>query len=166
MCVGMVNTMASAYNGLTEEERERVFFLAVGKNDFKKYDSNFCGGFAACADDTDDPWWEALGAEQRDVFFYIKDNGDTWNYYCRYSMNTNRDEFDDTIREMLVTVDANKPTIEPNGNETMVEEMEDGIPMPVMSSSVKVKSSSHYPSKYNIMPSLAVSFAILGFFVI
>merc|ERR1719464_1970487 len=30
------------------------------------------------------------------------DNGDNWEYYCRYSMNSNRAEFDDTIKEMLV----------------------------------------------------------------
>merc|ERR1712238_351779 len=40
----------------------------------------------------------------RDVYFYIKNDpndDDSWEYYCRYSMDTNNAEFDDTIREML-----------------------------------------------------------------
>merc|ERR1712194_297442 len=65
---------------------------------------NFCKGFAACHDESLDPWWNTWGANQRDVYFYIKNDpndDDSWEYYCRYSMNTNNAEFDDTIREML-----------------------------------------------------------------
>jgi len=100
----MVGIMASAYKGLTEEEQERVFLLATGKEEFSDLDSNFCKGFAACHDESLDPWWNTWGANQRDVYFYIKNDpndDDSWEYYCRYSMNSNNAEFDDTIREML-----------------------------------------------------------------
>jgi len=100
----MVGIMASAYKGLTVEEQERVFLLATGKDEFSDLDSNFCQGFAACHDESLNPWWNTWGANQRDVYFYIKNDpndDDSWEYYCRYSMDTNNAEFDDTIREML-----------------------------------------------------------------
>jgi len=104
----MVGIMASAYKGLTEEEQERVFLLATGKDDFSDLDSNFCQGFAACHDEGLNPWWTSWGANQRDVYFYIKtdsNDDDSWEYYCRYSMDTNNAEFDDTIREMLAVTE-------------------------------------------------------------
>merc|ERR1711957_774465 len=100
--------MTSAYKGLTEEEQERVFLLATGKDDFSDLDSNFCQGFAACHDEGLNPWWTSWGANQRDVYFYIKtdsNDDDSWEYYCRYSMDTNNAEFDDTIREMLAVTE-------------------------------------------------------------
>jgi len=104
----MVGIMASAYKGLTEEEQERVFLMATGKDDFSNLDSNFCQGFAACHDEVLNPWWSTWGANQRDVYFYIKtdpNDDDSWEYYCRYSMDTNNAEFDDTIREMLAVTE-------------------------------------------------------------
>jgi hypothetical protein len=106
--------MANAYNGLSEEERERVFLLAVGKHDFRRKDQNFCQGFAACADDSDGSWWTTWDVAQRDVFFYIKmdpNDDDSWQYHCRYSMNTGRDEFENTIREMLTMTEAISETL-------------------------------------------------------
>ena len=98
----MVGTMASAYEALSEQDRERVFLLAVGRNVLQDSDSNFCRGFAACHDRSNsDPWWSSWGAKQRDVFFYVKNKDGSWEFYCRYSMNSNRDEFDDTIQELL-----------------------------------------------------------------
>lgn len=134
----MVETMASAYEGLTEDERERVFLLAVGRDEYSNNDANFCRGFAACADDSGGPWWTALESAQRDVVFYIKADpasDDSWEFYCQYSMNTNRDEFDDTLREMLAITEAS--AIEEDsaiddllGNETMIEpEQKDEVEM-------------------------------------
>ena len=100
----MVSTMANAYAGLSEEERELVFMLAVGRDSLKSNNVNFCKGFAACADDISGSWWNDWSVEQRDVFFYMKmdpNDENSWSYHCRYSMNQGRDEFDDTIREML-----------------------------------------------------------------
>jgi len=100
----MVSAMASAYEGLSDEERERVFLLSVGRDAYTSDDQNFCQGFAACADQSDGSWWTTWDVAQRDVFFYIKTDpmdDNSWEYYCDYSMNTGRDEFDDTIREML-----------------------------------------------------------------
>merc|ERR1712238_139443 len=57
----------------------------------------------------------------RDVYFYIKNDpndDDSWEYYCRYSMDTNNAEFDDTIREMLAVT---APVIE---EETVEDEEE------------------------------------------
>ena len=107
----MVAAMASAYGGLSEDDRERAFLLAVGRDDFKSMDQNFCRGFAACADDGASSWWTNWQVAQRDVFFYTKtdpSDDDSWEYYCRYSMNTGRDEFDDTLREMLEVTAAAK----------------------------------------------------------
>lgn len=106
----MVSAMASAYNGLSEEEREKVFMLAVGKFDYESLDQNFCMGFAACHDESDGSWWTTWSAAQRDVFFYIKtdpNDDNSWEFFCRYSMNVGRDEFDDTIREMLTIAATN-----------------------------------------------------------
>lgn len=100
----MVGIMADAYNKLSEEEQERTFLLAVGKDEYSSVNSNFCKGFAMCADAPLNPWWSSYEANQRDVFFYIKTDptdDSSWEYYCRYSMNTNYFEFEDTIKEML-----------------------------------------------------------------
>jgi hypothetical protein len=138
----MVSTMVSAYEGLPNEERERVFLLAVGKDDYKDDDQNFCKGFAACADESDAPWWTAWNVTQREVFFYMKtdpEDNSSWEYYCRYSMNTGKDEFDDTIREMLELV----------GDATSIE--------PENQSSDDSASSS----SLNYMPFLMLSAAVL-----
>lgn len=100
----MVSAMANAYGALSEEERELVFMLAVGKAAYSDDNGNFCKGFAACADDSSGSWWSGWDVDQRDVFFYMKmdpNDENSWSYYCRYSMNAGKDEFDDTIREML-----------------------------------------------------------------
>ena len=123
-CVGMVTAMANAYNELSEEERESVFLLAVGKDDYSFVNDNFCKGFAMCTDDPDDPWWTTWDAAQRDVFFYVKNNGD-WEYYCRYSMNAGRNEFGNTIKEMLTIAATNTVEVEEDdslGNETLIED--------------------------------------------
>lgn len=101
----MVSTMASAYNGLSEAERERVFLQAVGFDRLKNDDSKFCKGIAACHDERDNPWWVAWDADPRDIFFFTKQANGSWEYYCRYSMQNNSDELDATIREMLDGVD-------------------------------------------------------------
>jgi len=107
----MVSTMASAYSGLSEEERDSVFLLAVGKNDYTNKAQKFCQGFASCADDGDASWWTAWDVAQRDVFFYMKtdpDDDSSWEFYCKYSMNIGRNEFGDTIRTMLSIATANE----------------------------------------------------------
>jgi len=104
----MVSAMASAYEGLSEEERERVFLLSVGLDAYTGNDQNFCQGFASCADQSDGSWWTTWDVAQRDVFFYIKTDpmdDNSWEYYCDYSMNIGRDEFDDTIRGMLAIIE-------------------------------------------------------------
>ena len=115
----MVSTMASAYNGLSEGERSRVFLQAVGLYRFRQKDQNFCQGFAACADNSDSSWWKDWNANQRDIFFYTKQANGSWEFYCRYSMNTNRNEFDATIREMLDVVDMLDDDLV--GNETQIQ---------------------------------------------
>lgn len=141
----MVSTMASAYSALAEEDRDRVFMLAVGKAEYKSNDQNFCQGFAACADESGAPWWTALDAAQRDVVFYIKtdsNNDESWEFYCQYSMNSSKDEFDDTVQEMLTAAAAATATVddEPSpsmevdtfGNETTIgEPEEEPFAMPV-----------------------------------
>jgi len=105
----MVSAMASAYEGLSEEERERVFLLSVGRDAYTSDNQKFCKGFAACADQSDGSWWTTWDVAQRDVFFYIKTDpmdDNSWEYYCDYSMNTGRDEFDDTIRGMLAITET------------------------------------------------------------
>lgn len=94
----MISIMSSAYNGLSTEEKERVFLIAVGKDEFSNKNQNFCQGFAACPDTS---WWTTWNANQRDVYFYIKNEDDSWEYYCRYSMNDFSGEVEGTIREML-----------------------------------------------------------------
>mmetsp|Transcript_11041 Transcript_11041/g.23405 ORF Transcript_11041/g.23405 Transcript_11041/m.23405 type:complete len:191 (+) Transcript_11041:399-971(+) len=133
----MVSAMTSAYSALAEEDRERVFLLAVGKAEYAGNDQNFCQGFAACADESGAPWWTALDAAQRDVVFYIKtdpNNDESWEFYCGYSMNSGRDEFDDTLREMLAITaaatatvsDESSPTgVDTFGNETRFDEPEE-----------------------------------------
>ena len=116
----MVTTMASAYNGLSEEDRERVFMIAVGdsigERKSKKGNEPFCQGFAAC---TNDQWWEDWNAGLRDVFFFTKQADDSWEYYCNYNMDKKLDsgylEFKYTIQEMLCVVDTQ------GGNETQIE---------------------------------------------
>jgi len=182
----MVSTMASAYEGLSEEERERVFLLAVGRDAYKGDDQNFCQGFAACADESDSSWWSDWDVAQRDVFFYMKTNPDdsnSWSYYCRYSMNTGRDDFDDTIRELLTLsasiyeqlqdIDVEITDDSLGDNETSIEselpslDEIDSAPatnviIPALSdlSPSSVSSSS---STWNSMPVLMLSAAVLGF---
>ena len=147
----MVSAMASAYEMLSEEDRERVFLLAVGKNDYKRNDQNFCKGFAACSDDTESSWWKNWEVAQRDVFFYIKMDDDSWEFYCRYSMNDGRNEFANTINEMLavretMAQDVIISDIEGDdfvGNETSIEsENTSSEPVPAVGSSVPSYVSS------------------------
>lgn len=101
--------MISAYEALPKEDRVRVFLLAVGQDDYKADNQNFCKGFAACADEIESPWWMDWNAKQRDIFFYKKadpEDNSSWEFYCRYSMTTNKDSFGDTIQEMLELVDS------------------------------------------------------------
>ncbi len=125
----MVNAMASAYDELSQEEQNRVFLLAVGINPLEGSNGNFCkSGFSVCADDSGWSWWTSWESEQRDVFFYTKQPDGSWDFYCRYSMNSHRDEFDETIREMLevtedlVLLEGSDDLV---GNETST--MEDGM---------------------------------------
>jgi len=97
----MVGTMADAYEMLPGDEQQRVILLAVGIENSMDSNANFCQGqVQTCPNDN---WWYAWDANQRDVFFYIKNhtNGGLWELYCQYSMNSNRDEFGDTLLEML-----------------------------------------------------------------
>jgi len=170
----MVSTMANAYEGLSEEERERVFLLAVGKHDYRSEDQNFCQGFAACADDNDGSWWTTWDVAQRDVFFYIKmdpNDDDSWQHHCRYSMNTGRDEFENTIREMLTMTEAISETLNEAddelaedylaGNETSIEQgqssQNDAPDVQPTASSASSSSSS-----LNILPFLMLSAAVLS----
>lgn len=179
----MVTAMANAYVGLSEEERELVFMLAVGRDAYKNKDQNFCQGFAACADDSSGSWWSGWEVAQRDVFFYMKmdpNDDSSWSYYCRYSMNQGRDEFDDTIREMLTlsaSISVQLQEVEVaftddslGDNETSIESeipipdssgvdppamfaMSDPSPSPVSSSS----------STLNFLPALMLSAVVISF---
>jgi len=172
----MVKTMVSAYTDLSEDERERVFLLAVGKDIFKSEDQSFCQGFAACADDSDNSWWTAWDAEQRDVFFYIKKDptdNDSWEYHCRYSMNTGRDEFDNTIREMLditaprVDIEVGEDDLAGNGTSIESEALDLDVDEPssyVSDPSPSYVSSSSSPSIF--MPFLMLSAAALGWSIV
>lgn len=114
----MVTIMSNVYDGLSEEDRERVFFLAVGIDVHTDSNENFCKpGFSVCADDSDQNWWDSWDADQRDVYFYTRQADGSWEFYCRYSMNTEFDEFDATIRELLADDDL-------VGNETSISEDE------------------------------------------
>lgn len=103
--------------------------MSVGKDEFSSQNLNFCQGLPSC---NSNQLWSDFGANQRDVYFYIKadqNSDDSWQYYCRYSMTTNYAEFQDTIREMLaltVTADVQpatdtltlSPTNKPTSNPT------------------------------------------------
>merc|ERR1719469_1454599 len=182
--------MASAYKGLTEEEQERVFLMATGKDDFSNLDSNFCQGFAACHDEVLNPWWSTWGANQRDVYFYIKtdpNDDDSWEYYCRYSMDTNNAEFDDTIREMLavtetlveeVTIEKVTFEDEEETSNTTVSLPEDStttsdspVPMPnaavpIVSENTVGASSSTFISISSTLSLLVSVIPLLGWFVL
>lgn len=102
----MVSAMISAYEALPKEDRVRVFLLAVGQDDYKVDNQNFCKGFAACADEIESPWWMDWNAQQRDIFFYKKadpEDNSSWELYRRYSMDDNKVFVGDTIQEMLGT---------------------------------------------------------------
>lgn len=165
----MVTAMANAYNELSEEERESVFLLAVGRADYSFLNDNFCKGFAMCADDPDDAWWTNWDAAQRDVFFYVKKNGD-WEYYCRYSMNTGRNEFGNTIKEMLTIAAENSIEVEVAefdslGNETLIEDEEppfEVVPVVSDESPSYVSSSSTSP---NFVLSFMLSAGVLGWLI-
>jgi len=185
------NIIASAYNGLTPEEQDRVFLLAVGMESFSDLDQNFCQGFAACHDEALSPWWTTWGANQRDVYFYIKTDDDSWEYYCRYSMNTNNAEFDDTIREMLsfteevevvvveddetgnVTATLEEPSLPDNSN-TAIATPEDPLlpmataPVPIISENAGnyVSSSANCISISNTLSLLVLSMTILGWSIL
>lgn len=106
----MVGTMADAYEMLAEEDQQRVALIAVGKEDAYANNANFCQGqVQTCPNDS---WWNTWNANQRDVFFYIKNQRGVWELYCQYSMNSNRDEFDDTLTEML-RITASNATVKP-----------------------------------------------------
>jgi len=168
----MVRAMASAYEGLSEEERERVFLLSVGMDAQEaSYGQNFCQGFAACPDESDGSWWTNWDANQRDVYFYIKtdpNDDDSWEYYCRYSMNTSRDEFDDTIREMLTVTEKVIDDDETVGNETAIEvEEPDTVPDPIQRETTEDTSSSYSSSISNhYLSLLMLSGAILGWSIV
>lgn len=167
----MVSTMASAYRGLSEAERERVFLLAVGLDDLKSADQAFCQGFAACPDDSDGSWWESWDADQRDVFFFTKKADGSWESYCQYSMNSNRDEFDSTIREMLTVVDLAIEDDDFVGNETDIGEKEKTEEEEATSASAQgdqatlndVSSSSSYSNCVIFVTILA---AVLGWSIV
>lgn len=175
----MVMAMASAYEGLSEEERERVFLLAVGQDSYEANSGqNFCQGFAACPDESDGSWWTNWDSAQRDIFFYIKtdpNDDDSWEYYCHYSMNTGKDEFDDTIREMLtVTEKIIVEEIEEEafdgdeavGNETAIEVSP--IPDPIIQRETTANTSSSYSSSISnhYLSLLMISGAILGWSIV
>ena len=190
----MNRIIASAYNGLTEEEQDRVFLLSVGMESFSDLDSNFCKGFATCHDEALSPWWTSWGANQRDVYFYIKNDDDNWVYYCRYSMNTNNAEFDDTIREMLsvteevevdvveveddetgnVTTSLVEPSLPDDSNTTIAtpEDSDPVLPMesapvPIVSENVgSYVSSSNFNSFSNTLSLLVLSMTILGWSIL
>ena len=46
------------------------------------------------------PQWEAWGAQQRDVFFFVKGAGG-WCFSCTFSMPTNTADFEPTLSEAL-----------------------------------------------------------------
>lgn len=158
----MVSTMASAYEGLSEEERQRVFLLAVGKDKYQSNDQKFCQGFAACADSS---WWTDWDAAQRDVFFYMKTNPEddkSWEYYCRYSMDDGRDEFDDTIRAMLDVTASSSKDIDGfgvTGNATSIG------PEKLFSNHVQVASLSQASSSSNFVL-FFITAAVLGRLII
>ncbi|VEU33962.1 unnamed protein product [Pseudo-nitzschia multistriata] len=166
----MVSTMANAYNTLTDEDRERVFMLAVGQNDYSMSNQNFCQGFAACADESGSPWWNDVAAAQRDVIFYMKTDptdDSSWEFYCHYSMNTGRGEFADTIQEMLSITAANAMDLDESdflgngtdvfGNETMFEP--DELSSNSITAMSSVSSSSSMTSTFLL--SIMVSGSIL-----
>lgn len=165
----MVNAMASAYDGLSQEEQDRVFLLAVGINPLEGSNQNFCkSGFSACADDSGWNWWNSWESEQRDVFFYTKQPDGSWEFYCRYSMNSNRDEFDETIREMLeVTEDLAllEASDDLVGNETSTtKDAIDEISLVMSDMSASYASSSHSYSTCAIFATLSA--IVLGWTIV
>lgn len=179
----MVSAMANAYAGLSEEERELVFMLAVGRDGYKSDNENFCQGFAACADDISGSWWSDWDAGQRDVFFFMKmdpNDESSWTYHCRYSMDQGRDEFDETIREMLTlsasiseqlqdVVEVEEVEFEDTDdylgdNETSIESESPTSTMKLSEPSSPYVASS--ASASNFLPALMLSAGILGFSLI
>ena len=163
----MVGTMASAYEALSEQDRERVFLLAVGRNVLQDSDSNFCQGFAACHDRSNsDPWWNSWDAKERDVFFFVKNKDGSWEFYCRYSMNSNRDEFDDTIQELLSVAGTEysakgSETIPPTSNNSTTEDS--GIDTNTASTATYGSNFAWFP---NCLTLLLLSVIISGWSVI
>jgi hypothetical protein len=159
---------------------------------FSDLDSNFCQGFAACHDEALSPWWTTWGANQRDVYFYIKNDDDNWEYYCRYSMNTNNAEFDDTIREMLsvteevevveveddeignVTATLVEPSLPDDSNTTIATPKHSDSPLPMATVPVPIVSenagsyvsSSNFISISNTLSLLILSMTVLGWSIL
>mmetsp|Transcript_27197 Transcript_27197/g.38255 ORF Transcript_27197/g.38255 Transcript_27197/m.38255 type:complete len:165 (-) Transcript_27197:352-846(-) len=104
----MVQTMTTAYKALSTTQQTEVYMQAVGKDDFASSNSDFCfGSFGMCSDTSGDPWWNEWNANQRDVYFFFRQDvtDAEWKYYCTYSMNSYEDEFATTIDDLLVLVD-------------------------------------------------------------
>lgn len=107
----MVQTMTDAYDALPSGTKERVFLLAVGRDQFTSADQNFCkGSFGMCHDEPNDPWWSSWSAAQRDVFFFRRVGGDDWEYFCHYSMNQYQPQFADTVSDMLALIPTTTAT--------------------------------------------------------
>lgn len=94
-----VRLMTTVYNGLSASEKARALFVAVGKSSLASSNSAFCqGAFPAV---TGDAWWAAWAAEQRDVVILRKVEQDSWEVYCKFSMNTYSDDFGSVVKSLL-----------------------------------------------------------------
>lgn len=156
----MVTLMSNAYDGLSDEEKERVFFLAVGIDLLKEDDENFCQqGLTVCSDDSEWTWWDSWRADQRDVFFYTRHSDGSWKFYCKYSMNEYFNEFDATIREMLEEVDILNADDDLVGNATSISEDEAGCE--------SESESSFASSAFSLSSMFAIlSSAVLGWTIV
>lgn len=77
-------------------------FAAVGKWDFRSQDSKFCTESGVAGHDHEgNPLWQQFGAEQRDVFFFYRNDEGELEFYCKYSMDQYSSDFSQTLDDVL-----------------------------------------------------------------
>lgn len=103
MCQKKVAQISQVYTGLSDADKARVLFAAIGHSGSAQWDTDSCKtGVTLGNDSAGDPTWSKLKSSQRDVSFFKKENG-KWCFYCKFSMNTHTADFQPTIRKLLDT---------------------------------------------------------------
>jgi len=83
---------------MSASEQARLMVVALGRTSQAYADQNYCyDGVMSMANDN---VWGEVSGYKRAVTFYKREGG-VWCYYCQYSMTTDTNDYEPTIRTLL-----------------------------------------------------------------